>query len=168
MTTIAHICLLVAALVALFAMLRCDLAALRRHEYSNKRFYSWLIESGELTSARRLAALVVLVGSFTTMARSSWMVVMILAALLAILAVTMLTRRGDAERLEGRSTSVLVLALVVAVLVTGAAAWVSRLTGEADVVEPAAMLAVMLVAVSPLLTMLANLLPRSGKGKKSD
>lgn len=168
MTMIAHICLLVAALVALFAMLRCDLAALHRHEYSNKRFYSWLVESGELTTARRLTALVVLVGCFTTMARTSWMVVMLLAVLLALLAVVLLRRRGDAERLGGRSTRVLVLAMVVAVLVTAAGAWVSRLTGEADAIEPAATLAVMLVAVSPLLTMLANLLLCPGKGKKSD
>ena len=39
--------------------------------------------------------------------------------------------------------------------------------GEADVVKPAALLTVALVAMSPLLTMFANWLA-PGKGKKSE
>lgn len=169
MTMIAHICLLVAALAALCAMLLCDLTALRREGYSNNRFYSWLLESGELTAPKRLTALAVLVGCFTTMARTSWMVVMILAAVLAVLAVVLLMRRDDTKRLGGRSTRVFIQAMTAAILIVGAGAWVPRMLGEteADVSEPAALLAVMLVAVSPLLTMCANwLMP--GKGKKAE
>lgn len=167
MTMIAYICLLVTALAALCAMQLSDLAALRRLEYSNNRFYAWLRESSELTAPKRLAALAVLVGCFTTMARSSWMVVMILAAVLAVLAVVLLMRRDETKRLGGRSTRVFIQAMTVAILIVAAGAWVPRMLGEPDVVEPTALLAVMLVAVSPLLTMFANwLVP--GKGKKSE
>lgn len=166
MTMIAYICLLVTALAALCAMQLSDLAALRRLEYSNNRFYAWLRESEELTASKRLIALAVLVGCYTTMARSSWMVMMIFAAVLAVLAVVLI-RNDDARRLGGRSTRVFVLAMAAAILIVGAGAWVLRMLGEADVVKPAALLTVALVAMSPLLTMFANWLA-PGKGKKSE
>lgn len=166
MTMIAYICLLVTALAALCAMQLSDLAALRRLEYSNNRFYTWLRESEELTASKRLIALAVLVGCYTTMARSSWMVMMIFAAVLAVLAVVLM-RNDDARRLGGRSTRVFVLAMAAAILIAGAGAWVLRMLGEADVVKPAALLTVALVAMSPLLTMCANWLA-PGKGKKSE
>lgn len=166
MTMIAYICLLVTALAALCAMQLSDLAALRRLEYSNNRFYAWLRESEELTASKRLIALAVLVGCYTTMARSSWMVMMIFAAVLAVLAVVLM-RNDDARRLGGRSTRVFALAMAAAILIVGAGAWVLRMLGEADVVEPAALLTVALVAMSPLLTMCANWLA-PGKGKKSE
>lgn len=166
MTMIAYICLLVTALAALCAMQLSDLAALRRLEYSNNRFYAWLRESEELTASKRLIALAVLVGCYTTMARSSWMVMMIFAAVLAVLAVVLM-RNDDARRLGGRSTRVFALAMAAAILIVGAGAWVLRMLGEADVVKPAALLTVALVAMSPLLTMFANwLVP--GNGKKSE
>ena len=163
---IDYICLLVTALAALCAMQLSDLAALRRLEYSNNRFYAWLRESEELTASKRLIALAVLVGCYTTMARTSWMVMMIFAAVLAVLAIVLM-RNDDARRLGGRSTRVFVLAMAAAILIVGAGAWVLRMLGEADVVKPAALLTVALVAMSPLLTMCANwLVP--GKGKKSE
>lgn len=166
MTMIAYICLLVTALAALCAMQLSDLAALRRLEYSNNRFYAWLRESEELTASKRLIALAVLVGCYTTMARTSWMVMMIFAAVLAVLAVVLM-RNDDARRLGGRSTRVFVLAMAAAILIVGAGAWALRMLGEADVVKPAALLTVALVAMSPLLTMCANWLA-PGKGKKSE
>ena len=166
MTMIAYICLLVTALAALCAMQLSDLAALRRLEYSNNRFYAWLRESEELTASKRLIALAVLVGCYTTMARSSWMVMMIFAAVLAVLAIVLM-RNDDARRLGGRSTRVFALAMAAAILIAGAGAWVLRMLGEADVVKPAALLTVALVAMSPLLTMCANWLA-PGKGKKSE
>ena len=166
MTMIAYICLLVTALAALCAMQLSDLAALRRLEYSNNRFYAWLRESEELTASKRLIALAVLVGCYTTMARTSWMVMMIFAAVLAVLAVVLM-RNDDARRLGGRSTLVFALAMAAAILIVGAGAWVLRMLGEADVVKPAALLTVALVAMSPLLTMCANWLA-PGKGKKSE
>lgn len=166
MTMIAYICLLVTALAALCAMQLSDLAALRRLEYSNNRFYAWLRESEELTASKRLIALAVLVGCYTTMARTSWMVMMIFAAVLAVLAVVLM-RNDDARRLGGRSTRVFALAMAAAILIVGAGAWVLRMLGEADVVKPAALLTVALVAMSPLLTMCANWLA-PGKGKKSE
>ena len=166
MTMIAYICLLVTALAALCAMQLSDLAALRRLEYSNNRFYAWLRESEELTASKRLIALAVLVGCYTTMARTSWMVMMIFAAVLAVLAIVLM-RNDDARRLGGRSTRVFVLAMAAAILIVGAGAWALRMLGEADVVKPAALLTVALVAMSPLLTMCANWLA-PGKGKKSE
>lgn len=166
MTMIAYICLLVTALAALCAMQLSDLAALRRLEYSNNRFYAWLRESEELTASKRLIALAVLVGCYTTMARTSWMVMMIFAAVLAVLAIVLM-RNDDARRLGGRSTRVFALAMAAAILIVGAGAWVLRMLGEADVVKPAALLTVALVAMSPLLTMCANWLA-PGKGKKSE
>ena len=59
------------------------------------------------------------------------------------------------------------IAMAAAILIVGAGAWVLRMLGEADVVKPAALLTVALVAMSPLLTMCANWLA-PGKGKKSE
>lgn len=156
-TMIANISLLVSALLALFAMLRFDLQNLHHNGYSNKRYNAWLRESGDISSIKRLLAAAVLIGSFTTMAMTSWMVVMFLAAALLALAISMLIRRPDKPSgLNSRAVSVLITAMVLALLAIGCTYYLGQRTGQADATRPASMLAVILVVISPLLTMLSN------------
>ena len=84
-TLIAHLAFGAAALLTLIGMLLKDTALLQLNHFSNSSFSSHLQEKGELYTVPRLAAIAVLAGSITTMAKESWMVVIILAVVLAIL-----------------------------------------------------------------------------------
>lgn len=158
MTTIAHISLLAAALLDLCAMLRLETAALQRNAFSNSRFYTWLRESGELISPKRLLVFAVLIACCTTMARTSWMVVMLLAIVLAVQGIVLAFHKGaaDDEKASKRSWIAGIIAFVLAVLGTGGAAWLGNLSSEVEGLKAASIAAVILLAISPLLAMLAN------------
>ena len=156
---IANIILLAAALWGLLAMSRWDLNALQQNAYSNSRYNAWLRESGDFTSTKRLAVLAILIARFTTMAQASWMVVMILAAALIGLAqvITMrLKRQEQPVRLEVRAVRRLVLIMALALVAITGVIFLGKSLNETDILRPASMIAVMTIAVSPLLTMLAN------------
>ena len=156
-TTIANITLLVAALLALVAMLRQDMLNLQQSGYSNSRYNAWLKQSGDISSLKRLLVLAVLIGTFTNMAMASWMVVMLLAAVLVALAVSMLAKRVEKpSKFRGKTVSRFVIALITALISVGAIYLVAKHMGQADHVRPAAMLAIMIVAITPLITMFAN------------
>lgn len=156
-TTIAHVTMLVAALFALIAMLLWDLQNLQQSGYSNSRYNAWLRQSGEISSLKRLLVAAVLIGTFTTMAMASWMVEMVLAAVLVALGVSMLLKHPDRPLVfSSRVISVLIVALLIALIAIGAVFFFGQRLGQADTVRPAAMLAIMLIIISPLLTMLAN------------
>ena len=156
-TTISHITLLVAALVTLFAMLRWDLLNLQHSGYSNRRYSAWLRQSGDISSLKRLLVAAILIGSFTTMAMASWMVEMVLAAVLIALAVSMLIRNPERPLVySSRVVSVLIVALLIALIALGAIFFLGQRWGQNDTVRPAATLAIMLIIISPLLTMFSN------------
>lgn len=160
MTTIANIILLLAALMNLYAILRHDLMAMRNNDYYNKRYRSWLSESGDLYSAKRLIVLAALIGSFTSMALSSWMVIIALAVVLAVLAVATLLKRqaGWTSTFTGRTASMFITAIILAILVIALGTWAASRDEHSDPSMIAATLTLMLAALSPVLVMLVNLM----------
>jgi len=161
-TTTAQITLLAATLLALFAMVRRDLTNLQNNGFSNSRYYDWLLESSEFSSPKRILAFAVLLGSFTTMALTSWMVIMLLAAVIAMLGIAMLLRRQDKPaKLSGRAAGLYIATMLIASLSIAAAHFISKLTGlEGKSVSNASTVALVLLVMSPLVVMAANWLLR--------
>ena len=151
----ANIALAIAAAITLCAMLRLDVSALQRNGFSNSRFYSHLLESGSLSSIPRLVAAAVLMGSITTMARDSWMVVALLAAVLLITGIYLLAKKHpDAQPLKGRSIAILAASVIVALAATAAT---GLLTGQQDNAATDVSLTLQLAAIlSPVLIMAIN------------
>ena len=169
MTTIAYISLLVTALIGLCAMLSWDLQKLQQNGYRNSQYNAWLRQSSELTSPKRLAVLAVLIASLTTMAQQSWIVVMILAAALLFIAIWILLKRDDKRpKPDGRAALLAAVTLTLAMLAIGGTVMMGKRLHEADLLRPASMTAVMVLAISPLLTMLANWLLGSPKKPVND
>lgn len=156
-TTIANICLLVAALLGLCAMLHWDLQNLQQSDYSNSRYNAWLRESSDLTSPKRLTVIAVLIASFTTMAQMSWMVVMLLAIILACMAIVMLLKRHEKPlKFDSRITRRFITSLLLALAMIVGTYYLGKHLNKADALRPTSMLAMMILAVSPLLTMVVN------------
>ena len=157
MTLIAHISLAAAALIALCGMLRNDIAVLSQKGYSNKRFYSHLQESGDITSPARVAVLAVLMGSFTSMARDSWMVVLILAAVLAVTGIYLLCKkRSDTTPTGRRGMGIFSISLILAIVATGASATFNPSKSQVDSAHDASLMMQLLAIIAPLLVMLSN------------
>lgn len=160
-TLIANIALASTALFALLFMLRHDTAMLRLNEYDNKRFYGWLREGDELLSPKRLTALAVLIACCTTMAKQSWMVVILLAVALLALGALMAAKR-QAASLQGdrRAARRYVLAVLLALASVAAATVIGKQWFEADFSGSwsAAILSVIELALSPVIAMLTNTL----------
>ena len=93
MNQTANIALLVAALLDMIVLLCGDITAHRDNGHNNSRYYAWLNKSGELLSPKRLLLLAVFIATFTTMALQSWIVVMLLAALLLAQSIVLLSSR---------------------------------------------------------------------------
>ena len=156
-TDIANITLLAAALLGLIAMLRWDLRALQQNGFQNSRYNAWLRKNSDLTSPKRLAVLAVLIACFTTMAQTSWMVVMLLAIVLVLLAIGMLLKKLDDPLIVNRHVvRRFVTAMILALLTVGGTILLSQRLHETETLRSASMIAVMILAVSPLLTMLTN------------
>ena len=165
MTITSYIILLAAALIDLCAMLRWDASCMRENDYSQSSYYNLLRTSGELTSLKRLLVLAVLIATCTTMAQMSWIVVILLAAVLVAQGIALLFSR-QVEKTGKRGTALIATGVVITLLLAGAAYGAGRRTAELDGIHAAAITAVMVLAVSPLLTMLCNWLlrPRQRRG----
>lgn len=157
MTIIANITLMIAALFALCAMLRWDLMMQQQNGFSNRRYNAWLRQSSELTSIKRLTVLAVLIGSFTTMAQTSWMVMMILALVLVGQGIALLMAKHDKPiKFDKHMTLLFCVALLITVAIVAATGYLGSRQNMVMASESAAVVAVMILAVSPLLTMLVN------------
>ncbi len=157
MTIIANLTLLAAALFALCAMLRWDSLMQQLNGFSNHRYNTWLRQSGELTSIKRLTVLAVLIACFTTMAQTSWIVVMILAAVLIGQGIALFMAKHEKPvKHDKRVTILLLSALVIALIAAGAAGYAGSLQSKVIASQSAAITAVMILAVSPLLIMLTS------------
>ena len=169
-TLIAFAALLAAALFDLCVMLLPETLALQENGHSNGRFYSWPVKGDELTAPRRLLVLAVLIGCCTTMARSSWLVILLLAITLLAQGIILLFSKGTKPSLLKRhGWLVYCTAIVLALLASAAGYILGNHQGTADALESAATIAVILLALSPLLAMLANWLLSPLKiDKKSD
>lgn len=168
-TTIAYTSLLAAALLDLCATLPHEVRALQHNDFSNSRFYSWLSKSDDLMAPRRLVVLAVLIGCCTTMARSSWMVIALFAAILLAQGIFLLCKKSDKPSpMTSHARLIYGVAIVLALLATAAGYILGGQLNIADAVPSAASVAVIVLAISPLLAMLANwLLSPFRKGRQS-
>ena len=71
---IVNIAFLVAIALVLSMMLRWDLQMLQQHSFSTADYYDWLRSTDETCSTKRIVMLAVLIGSTTTYAKESWLV----------------------------------------------------------------------------------------------
>lgn len=165
MSLIANIALIVAALLDLIVLLGGDINAHKDNGHSNSKYYNWLSKSGELMSPKRLLLLAVFIATFTTMAQQSWMVVMILAATLLIQAIVLLSQHQWKLMIcDKRTVGMLATAIILTLIVIGVVAYVGSRTSVAFASRATAMVAVMILPASPLLSMLVAWLLRTGHG----
>ena len=155
MNLIANITLLVAALLDMIVLLGSDITDHRKNGHSNSKYYGWLNKHSELMSPKRLLLLAVFLGTFTTMAQESWMVVMILAAVLLAQAIYLLSQRHwkllDNGKYAGR---MLATATIIALVILGAVAYLGSKTSTLFASRVTSMAAVMVNPITWLLTML--------------
>ena len=160
MTLISYLILLAAGLLDLVAMVRHDVLTLQQCGFNSQSYNKLLKENSEVYSAKRLLPLAVLIGACTTMAQMSWIVVLILAAVILAQALYLLwPKKGKSARTGKRSWSVYGITLVLAIIIP---ALVSHfIPGDQNKSFSAASYTVLLeVLCSPVLVMLINwLLP---------
>lgn len=159
MNLIANITLLVAALLDMIVLLGGDIADHRNNGHRNSKYYRWLNKSGEIMSLKRLLLLAVFVGTFTTMALQSWIVVMILAATLLIQGIYLLWRRQWKLLDDGKNARKMLFTAIFIVLCAifgvGQSALRSSVGSTLFASRVTSMAAVMIVPITWLLTMLA-------------
>ena len=159
MNLIANITLLVAALLDMIVLLGGDIADHRNNGHSNSKYYRWLDKSGELMSLKRVLLLAVFVGTFTTMALQSWIVVMILAATLLIQGIYLLWRRQWKLLDDGKNARQMLFTAIFIVLCAifgvGQSALRSSVGTTLFASSVTSMTAVMIVPITWLLTMLS-------------
>ena len=155
MNLIANITLLVAALLDMIVLLGEDITAHRNNGHSNSKYYCWLNKSGEILSPKRLLPLAVFLGTFTTMALQSWMVVMILAAVLLAQAIYLLSQRQWKLLDNGKNAGrMLATATIIALIIIGTVAYFGSKTSTLFASRISSMTAVMIPPITWLLTML--------------
>ena len=158
MNLIANITLLVAALLDMIVLLGGDIADHRNNGHSNSKYYQWLNKNGELMSLKRLLPLAVFVGTFTTMALQSWIVVMLLAAALLIQGIYLLWRRQWKLLDDGKNAKQMLFTAIFIVLCAifgvGQSALRSSVGTTLFASRVTSMTVVMIVPITWLLTML--------------
>lgn len=169
MTIIANIVMTVAAVLDLSVFLCLDSKMLQQSDYKASRFYHQLNESGDFTSIKRLLAFAVLIGAGTTMARMSWIVMLILGAVILAQAIVLaFNKRGKQDRLDKRGKRLYVLSVVFSLLLIGLAGYFSNYDIKAEVSQVTAFTALLLLSASPLIIMLVNWLLNPIKRHKED
>ena len=158
LNVIANLALLVAALLDMVVLLGADIADHRNNGHSNSKYYNWLNKNSELMSAKRLLPLAVFLGTFTTMAQESWMVVMILAAVLLAQSIYLLWQRQwkllDNGKNAGRMLFTATLIVLSAIFGIGLSALRSSVGTTLFASRVTSMAAVMIPPITWLLTML--------------
>lgn len=145
---IANILLAVSAFFSLVAMLRWDLLILQGKDYSNKEFMTWLHDSEEIFSTKRVIPMAALMACATPWARESWIVVLLIAIAMAVLTVTLLiSKRKVLFSLRSTATVAVVMGLVATFAV---------LLFNAHFSLEAGMMLLLFTAFSYVLTMSAN------------
>lgn len=156
MNLIANIALLVAALLDIVVLVGGDITDHRNNGHSNSMYHRWLNKSGELLSPKRLLLYAVFMGTATTMAQESWIVVMILAAVLLIQGIVLLSKRQWKIMGKGKySGRMLATALLlVALILFGIANSAGRSQGAVHASQVTSIAAVMIACVTWLLPMI--------------
>ena len=158
LNVMANLTLLGAALLNMIVLLGSDITDHRNNGHSNSKYYNWLNKSGELLSPKRLLLLAVFLGTFTTMAQESWIVVMILAAVMLTQGIYLLSQRQWKLLDDGKNARKMLFTAIFLVLLAifgvsqsalrssvGTAVFASRVTSMA---------AVMINPITGLVTML--------------
>ena len=157
MNLIANITLLVAALLDMTVLLGGDITAHRNNGHSNSKYYSWLNKSGEFLSSKRWLPVAVLFGALSTMAQQSWIVVMILAAVMLSQGIYLFRKRQwkllDHGKIAGRMLAIALFIAVIAIAGVGRSALTSKAGGAVFASQAASIAAVMITPVTWLLTM---------------
>jgi len=155
---VAYCLLFAAAAFDLCVMLRWDLQMLQQNSYFNSRYNHWLKTSGETTTVKRVLALAVLLGAVTTMAAQSWMVVTLLALVLLVQGVMLLRKKYKKPLVFTRRVSRnYFTSLAIVLLLVAFAAWKGHDTGGWPMAARAAALVTLVaLAFSPLLTLMVN------------
>lgn len=154
MNQTANIALLVAALLDMIVLLGGDITAHRDNGHNNSRYYAWLNKSGELLSPKRLLLLAVFIATFTTMAQQSWIVVMLLAALLLAQGIVLLSsRQWKLMASDKHMGLMLTVAMILSLIAIGIAAHLGNKVSALFASRITSMVAVMLLPITPLLTM---------------
>ena len=158
MTIIANIVLVAVTVLDLCIMLCLDSKMLRQSDFKSSRFYKQLIESDEFTSPKRLLAFAVLIGTCSTMARMSWIVVLILAAVILAQAIILGHKiiKDEQNKSDKRSKRLYFAAIVISLLLIGLAAYFGNRNSMVEASQAAALAALLLLSASPLVIMLVN------------
>ena len=153
----ANIALAVAAMLDMIVMLGGDITAHHHYGHSNSKYYAWLSKSGELMSSKRLLLLAVFIATFTTMAQQSWMVVMILAATLLVQAIILMTGRQWKLMDPGKGNwPMLATAMLITLIAVMTVAHVGSKISALFATRVTSMFTVMLLPITPLITMLIS------------
>lgn len=156
-TMIAYIALLIAALFDLFVMLRRDTLALQQCDFNNSAYNKHLQAIGEFTSTKRLLVIAVLIGVCTTMARMSWMVVSILAAVTLVQAIVLASKgRVKESSTSKRAIRLFATCIILSLLVVELARHLGSIKSEESATHDAAIAALIAIVISPLIVMAAN------------
>lgn len=158
MTLIAYIILLAAGLFDFLVILWHDVLTLQECGFDNPDYSKLLRNNSEFTSPKRLIGLAVLLGLCTNMAMMSWIVVLILAAVLLVQGVEILIRERDkrpkpTKRAKRIYAAVIVLAILVLAAVTGCLIYRS---GTTDAYRGTALLELLILIGSPFLAKAIN------------
>ena len=119
---IVNITFLVAIALVLSMMLRWDLQMLQQHSFSTADYYDWLRSTDETCSTKRIVMLAVLIGSTTTYAKESWLVMALLATVTLALATFLLKQQRKqplhfSKRMAINSFTTLLIACIFTTIV---------------------------------------------------
>lgn len=147
-----------ATLLDMCVMLKKDSLSLQQNGFNNKQYNALLKSEGEITSPKRLLVIAVLIGLLSTMAQS-WIVVLVLAAVILAQAAYFLIRKtSEQPRAIWRSRKLTIMAITIAIIITGVVGYLSMRESETIAARNASITALVLLIISPALTMLMNLL----------
>jgi len=163
MNLIAYLILIAAGLLDLLAMLRLDAAMMQTCDFDNRQYNKQLKDNDEFISSKRLLAIAVLIGALTTMSQMSWIVVLILAAVILAQSLILWTSSCRKQPASTKRTQRLqATAIALAMILIGAVTAGLYLSGfnSIEICRSAAMLELAILTFSPMLTIAANqLLP---------
>lgn len=119
---IVNIAFLVAIALVLSMMLRWDLQMLQQHSFSTADYYDWLRSTDETCSTKRIVMLAVLIGSTTTYAKESWLVMALLATVTLAFATFLLKQQRKqplhfSKRMAINSFTTLLIACIFTTIV---------------------------------------------------
>ena len=159
MNLIANITLIVAALLDMIVLLGGDITDHRNNGHSNSKYYDWMNKSGKILSPKRLLPLAVFLGTFTTMALESWIVVMILAAVLLAQGIYLLSQRQwkllDDGKYAKRMLFTAIFLALIAIVGVGQSGLKGTVGSTLFASRIASMAAVMIPPITWLLTMVS-------------